>query len=30
VLEGVTELTLTLRNIDAPERVFVWALKPTG
>jgi len=30
VLERVTELTLTLRNIDAPERVFVWTLKPTG
>lgn len=29
VLEEVTKLTLTLRNIDAPERVFVWALKPS-
>jgi len=30
VMDGVTELTLTLRNIDVPERVFVWALKPAS
>ncbi len=24
VLDGATQLTLTLRNVDAPERVFTW------
>ena len=24
ILEGVTELTLTIRNVDAAERVFTW------
>ena len=27
VLEGTTRLTLTLRNIDAPERTFTWNLQ---
>ncbi|HRQ41596.1 MAG TPA: hypothetical protein PLD25_27060 [Chloroflexota bacterium] len=26
VLEGASQLTLTIRNVDAPERVFTWAL----
>lgn len=30
VMDGVTKLTLTLRDIDVPERVFVWTLKPAG
>jgi hypothetical protein len=27
VLAGATRLTLTIRNVDAPERVFTWALQ---
>lgn len=27
ILEGATRLTLTLRNVDAPERVFTWNLQ---
>jgi hypothetical protein len=27
VLEGATKLTLTVRNVDAPSRVFEWELK---
>ena len=27
VLEGAARLTLTLRNVDAPERVFTWNLQ---
>ncbi|MCL4507324.1 MAG: hypothetical protein M1434_00825 [Chloroflexi bacterium] len=27
LLKGATELTLSLRNIDVPERVFTWELK---
>lgn len=27
VTEGATQVTLTLRNVDAPERVFTWDLK---
>jgi len=26
VLEGVSKLTLTIKNLDAPERVFTWAI----
>jgi len=26
LLQGAAKLTLTLRNVDAPERVFVWEL----
>lgn len=25
VLDGASSLTLTIRNVDAPERVFIWA-----
>jgi len=25
-LEGVSKLTLTIKNLDAPERVFTWAI----
>ena len=24
ILEGVTKMTLTITDVDAPERVFVW------
>ena len=24
LLEGATQVTLTIRDVDAPERVFVW------
>ncbi len=27
VLEGVTQFVLTIRDVDAPERVFVWDLQ---
>lgn len=27
LLKGATKVTLSLRNIDAPERVFTWELK---
>ena len=27
VLEGVNTLTLTIKNVDAPERIFTWDLK---
>jgi hypothetical protein len=27
LLKGATKVTLLLRNIDAPERVFTWELK---
>ena len=27
LLDGVTQLTLTIRDIDAPERNFTWSLK---
>jgi hypothetical protein len=30
VLEGTTRLTLTIRNVDAPERVFTWELQAPG
>lgn len=30
VLEGAARLTLTLRNVDVPERVFTWDLQPAG
>ena len=26
VLEGTSQLTLTIRDVDAPERTFVWSL----
>ncbi len=26
ILDGATTLTLTIKNIDAPERVFTWSL----
>lgn len=26
ILDGATSLTLTIKNIDAPERVFTWSL----
>lgn len=28
LLDGATQLTLTIREVDVPERVFVWALTP--
>ena len=28
VLEGATELTLTITGVDAPSRTFVWSLTP--
>jgi hypothetical protein len=27
ILEGATKLTLTIINVDAPSRIFVWELK---
>ena len=30
VLEGAGQVTLTIRNVDAPERVFIWEIRPTG
>ncbi len=26
VLDGATKLTLTIKSVDAPERVFIWDL----
>lgn len=26
-LDGATKITLTIKNVDAPERIFTWALK---
>jgi hypothetical protein len=26
VLDGATQLTLTIRGVDAPERIFIWTL----
>ena len=28
LLEGAQKLTLTIKNLDAPERVFSWDLNP--
>lgn len=30
VLDGVTRLTLTIRNVSVPERVFTWEVQPAG
>lgn len=30
VLEGAARLTLAIRNVDVPERVFTWDLQPAG
>jgi hypothetical protein len=30
VLEGVEQVTLTIRNVDVPERVFTWKIQPAG
>jgi hypothetical protein len=30
VLEGVEQVTLTIRNVAAPERVFTWKIQPAG
>jgi hypothetical protein len=30
VLEGAEQVTLTIRNLDAPKRVFTWELQPAS
>jgi hypothetical protein len=30
VLEGAEQVTLTIRNVDVPERVFMWEIQPAG
>jgi hypothetical protein len=30
VLDGATRLTLTIRNVGVPERVFTWEVQPAG
>lgn len=30
VLEGAEQVTLTIRDVDVPERVFTWEIQPVG